>query len=252
LSRARRVWHPGCAEHTDLTLDREESDHLRRVLRCREGDPVGVFDGRGGEWHAEVVAVGKEGVRLLRGDPVPGEVESPLRLSLFQALCRHERMEWLVQKATEVGVAAIHPVRTARSEAAAPTPGRLERWRRIARESCKQSGRRRIPGVEPRDGLPPAGDAPGPAILLDAGPGAAPLATVLPAETSRPAALWLAVGPEGGFDADERARLVDAGWIAASLGPRTLRTETAGVIAASIVLHRLGDLGAAVGPAPPV
>jgi 16S rRNA (uracil1498-N3)-methyltransferase len=149
-------------------------------------------------------------------------------------------MEWAIQKATEVGVAAIHPLSGERAETPPPTPARLERWRRIALAACKQCGRRTVPRIEPFEALP----APGPgvvALLLDTGPSPRPITERI--EASGGGAVWLAVGPEGGFSAGETARSVENGWLASGLGPRTLRAETAGVVAAAIVLNLRGDLG---------
>jgi len=170
-------------------------------------------------------------------------VESPLELRLFQGLCRAERMDWLVQKATEIGVSAIHPVRTARSERPRAPGKRLERWRRIAVEAAKQCGRRRLPEIAPRDDLPTPAQGESRPLLLDPGSGSRALGTLL-SELS-PAPVWLAVGPEGGFTDDETARWSAAGWLRAGIGPRTLRAETAGLVAAALILHAWGDLGAA-------
>jgi 16S rRNA (uracil1498-N3)-methyltransferase len=167
-------------------------------------------------------------------------VESPLSVRIFQGLCRPDRLEWVIQKGTELGVAAIYPLECERGERPPQGPPRADRWRRIALEACKQSGRRVLPDVSPAETLPAAEDRC--ALLLDPGPDAVPLRTALPAGS--PAGVDLAVGPEGGFTDAERDLACGNGWIPVSLGPRVLRTETAGLVAAAIVLHCLGDLGA--------
>jgi 16S rRNA (uracil1498-N3)-methyltransferase len=152
-------------------------------------------------------------------------------------------MEWVIQKGTEVGLDAIRPFAARRSEVDAPSAERLRRYRRVALEAAKQSGRRLVPDVaEPLPGLPlpPSGVC---ALLLDGGPEARPIVERL--ARPRPGSVWLAVGPEGGFEPAEAAALAAGGWSLTGLGPRTLRTETAGVVAAALVLHAWGDFGAA-------
>ena len=168
-------------------------------------------------------------------------VEPRLELTVFQGLCRNERMEQVIQKCTELGVAAVHPVSTRRSDGPPPGAKRLRRWQRVAVEAAKQSGRRRVPAVDPRE-TPPRPDSDDLlAILLDSAADAPPLGRLL---TGKPARrVWLAVGPESGLEPDEVARWCAEGWRRAGLGPRTLRTETAGLVAASIVLHLWGDVG---------
>jgi len=240
MSRVRRVFHDGpLASGRTIELAEDEARHLRQVLRLHVGDAVAVFDGRGGEHDGEVEELGRGAVTVRLGAARTDPVEPPLRIALYQALCRPDRMEWVIQKGTEIGVSVFRPLRCERAEERRITPARLERWRRIAREACKQSGRRVVPEVdEPRDEAPPPrGGAT--AIVLD--PSAmSPLGAALPASAGE---VWLAVGPEGGFTEPEIGALRETGWIAASLGPRVLRTETAGVCAAAVVLHRLGDFG---------
>jgi 16S rRNA (uracil1498-N3)-methyltransferase len=238
--RVRRAFvAPSPAPGSRAELDREESHHVARVLRLRPGDELAIFDGRGGEWAATVDAVRREGVTVVVGAPRPGEPESPRRVTLFQSLVRPERMEWVLQKGTEIGIAAFRIVPAERSDAPPPSPSRLERYRRILLEACKQSGRRRVPALDTASLDPPPGGVA--AILLDGAPDAPPLGEVI--EDVRAADVWIAVGPEGGFSEEEIRACTACGWRRASLGPRTLRTETAGAVAAAIVLFVLGDLG---------
>lgn len=220
-------------------LDHEESHHVARVLRLRAGDALAVFDGRGGEWDATVEDIARDRVSIAIGAARAGVPEPSLRVTLFQALVRPERMEWVLQKGTEIGVTSFRIVAAERSEAQTPSPTRLDRYRRVVMEACKQSGRRRLPEIsegslEP----PPAGIL---ALILTGSAETATLGARL--RGSPPEETWIAIGPEGGFTDDEIATCAGSGWRAASLGPRTLRTETAGAVAAAIVLHRWGDLG---------
>jgi 16S rRNA (uracil1498-N3)-methyltransferase len=225
---------------SEVELSVEESHHVARVLRLGPDDPLRLFDGKGVEWEARIVVASAREVRARLERRCERRVEPPLSVVLFQGLCRADRLEYTIQKATEVGVGAIHPFRSRRSERRAPRPRQVERWQRIAMEATKQSGRRNVPVVEPLDELPAAG--PGhPALLLDASSDTPSLARRLEAPPA--GTVWLAAGPESGFDDGELERFRDQGWLATGLGPRTLRTETAGVVAATIVLHDWGDLG---------
>lgn len=238
--RIRRVFVPATPHPSDrVVLDPDESHHVARVLRLKSGDAVAVFDGRGGEWDATIDELTKERVSVVVGAERPGEVEPKLTVVLHQAIVRPEKLEWVLQKGTEVGVAAFRLTATERVEAAAPSPARLARYGRILMEACKQSGRRVLPSLESGSlGTPGEGVC---GIVLAQGEASAPLAAVLAGP--RAPEVWLAVGPEGGFTAVELDSLAERGWKLASLGPRVLRTETAGCIAAAIVLHAWADLG---------
>lgn len=239
--RERRAWHPDVdGPGQELTLGADESHHLSRVLRLRAGDEVLVFDGRGGEWLAEVVERGPTGVRLRVGDPADGTTEPPIDIILWQSVCRAERLEWAIQKGTEAGIGAFRLLEPERATRGIVTPSRLRRWRRVALEAAKQSGRRVVPDVEPPVPLPPAPAAGAVGFLLD--PEAERLGGRI-RRTSRPDAVWLAVGPEGGFTERESASMMGVGWAAVGVGPRILRSETAGLLAAAAVLHAWGDLG---------
>lgn len=245
MARAWRLYQPDLprTRGAEVELSPREAHHASTVLRLRTGERASVFDGRGEEWSAEVLDVGPGRVRVRLLEPVHGEVEPPIRVSIYQGLCRAERMEWVIQKATELGAAAIHPWTAERAERRKVSAGRLERWKRIAVESCKQSGRRVVPAVELCDTLPPADPPLHRGLLLQPGAGSrAPGAD--PGERP-PGEVSIAVGPEGGLTENEVAMALDSGWEAISLGPRTLRTETAGLVALSLVMHRWGDLRSA-------
>jgi 16S rRNA (uracil1498-N3)-methyltransferase len=225
-----------------VTLSEEESHHVGRVLRLQIGDALSVFDGRGGEWEGRLAGWEGRSARVEIGEERTDPVEAPFPVRLFQGLCRPERMELLIQKGTEIGLSSIHPIATARSEGGPPSPGKMERWRRVALEACKQSGRRVIPEIaEVADfeaQSPPAGVT---AFVLHPAPEAMPIGRYL--EGAAPREVWLAVGPEGGFEESEVESLKEAGWLLATMGPRILRTETAGLVAAALILHRWGDVG---------
>jgi 16S rRNA (uracil1498-N3)-methyltransferase len=181
----------------------------------------------------------------------PASRESPCAITLAQAILKGDRMAWLIQKVTELGVARIVPLETARVVArpgAGRAPDRQRRWERVAREAVKQCGRTLVPVVEsPR----PFGAALGDAGVHEAAwllweRGGTPLAR-LAARVGRPRRLLLVVGPEGGFTDDEREAAESAGLALVGLGPRILRAESAGVTAVALCQHLFGDLGTAPG-----
>jgi 16S rRNA (uracil1498-N3)-methyltransferase len=231
-----------------VRFDADEAHHLRRVLRLRPGAVVQATDGTGRLYTIRLVALeagGGWGAIETRAEP---ERESPCAITLAQAILKGDRMSWLVQKATELGVARIVPMETARVVArpAAGGAARQSRWERIAREAVKQCGRVVVPGIDrPRAfeevacELAPAHDA---AWILWEGGGGRPLAAAA-AETSSPASLLLLVGPEGGFTPDEVSVAERAGVPRVSLGPRILRAESAGLTAVALCQFLFGDLG---------
>ena len=215
----------------EVRLDAAQSHRLRSVLRLRPGDGLAVFDGSGGEWEASLVAIATEGVALRIGEPIEALPEPPVAVTLLCAFPRGQRGDWIVEKATELGVAAITLLASDRS-VMQPGAGRIERWRRIAIEAAEQCGRASLPAFGEE---PPAG-----ALRLIADPGAArtvaeAIASVAPA----PAAIAIYIGPEGGWTAGERERLIADGALAVNLGPRRLRVETAAVVTLAQTLSAL-------------
>ncbi|MGH8190897.1 MAG: 16S rRNA (uracil(1498)-N(3))-methyltransferase [Rhodanobacteraceae bacterium] len=232
---------PGC----EVALPVPVATHATRVLRLKPGDAVTLFNGNGSEYAARLVGSPARGVRATVEAVEAPARESPLRVTLVQAIARGEKMDWIIQKATELGAARITPVFTGRSEVRldpARAGRRLEHWRSVAVCACEQCGRNVVPTI----------DAP---ATLDArlSDETAPLPiarwTLHPEAGIRPRdldpapdALLLAVGPEGGFDAVDRATLAAHGFRDLALGPRILRTETAGVAALAALQTLYGDL----------
>src|SRR5215218_2146636 len=196
-----------------VTLSEEESRHLRDVLRLRVGDEAQVFDGEGREFACVVAEAGgrKGAARLeVRARVEPPSPESPLGLTLAVALLKGEKFDLVVQKATELGAARVVPVETKRADVRLRDERdalkRVERWRRLALEAAKQSGRARVPAVEePVSFAAHVGGAPRAheACVLFAEGGGASLNSLLTATGERPAALAALVGSEGGWDAEE-------------------------------------------------
>jgi 16S rRNA (uracil1498-N3)-methyltransferase len=225
-----------------LALPDATAHHAIRVVRLTVGVALTLFTGAGGEYAATLTHIDRRGaaVRIDAFDPV--ERESPLRVTLAQAIAANDAMDYVIRKATELGVAAIQPLVTARS---APLPDgergdkRHAHWRHVAVAACEQCGRNRVPDVTTALPLADWLDAwpDGGALLLpDADRGLAALAA-----NTAAAPRALLIGPEGGFATAEIAHALRRAFAAVRLGPRVLRTDTAGV-AALAALHVLyGD-----------
>lgn len=225
-----------------LVLDGDAHQHLGRVLRARPGDTLVVFDGQGNEWNAEVIETGRERTTLRVGARRPA-LPPPVRVTLLQAMARGERMDWIVQKTCELGVARIVPVLTSRVVPRGPASSpRRARWQKIAQEAARQSGRADVPAVDEAVSLADAVAAADPQdlrLLLWEQSRGQPLRLALPPS---PRATTLLVGPEGGFAEEEVAAAEAAGFTAVTLGPRILRVETAAIVAVTLVQASAGGL----------
>ena len=227
-----------------VTLEGDRARYLGRVLRLRTGDDITVFNGTGPEWSASIAAMTKRTATLAVGESHETRAESPLKIHLVQGISRGERMDYVVQKATELGVKRISPVLTEYGVVkldAKRAEKRREHWEGVAASACEQSGRTRLPLIDvPLTlkewfGAKPA-DADVDLILA---PGATtPLASV-PAPATKACIL---IGPEGGFSQTEYEDAEVSGFTAVSLGPRILRTETAAAAALAIMQAAWGDL----------
>ena len=230
---------------TQLFLPEPAAAHLVRVLRAGVGDACTLFNGDGRDYEARVVAIGKRETRVEVGDAHAVDNESPLRIILVQALARGEKMDLILQKATELGVAAFVPVMSERSEVrldADRVDKRVGHWRSVVGAACEQCGRAVVPAVAmpiPLAAVMPALPEDTARLLLD--PQAPRTVDQLALEPK--GKLVLAIGPEGGWSPRDRATLQDAGFDGMRLGPRILRTETAGLAAIAALQARYGDLG---------
>lgn len=217
-------------------LNGEDAKHLTRVLRVEPGQRYEISDNRN-VYLAEIETAHKERVLFRTLEPIETR-ESPLRVTLCAALIKFDHFEWMIEKATELGVAEIVPVEAVRSERGLERAARkrVERWRRIALEASQQSRRARLPEIaEPsllRDVLARGADC---RLALDEDPDARPLLNALPAERVASTSVAIVIGPEGGWTDDERASFVAAGWSPASLGSTILRAETAAIAALAVV-----------------
>lgn len=220
-------------------LPEAQAHYIGRVLRLATGDAVQLFDGSGQEYLGELVEVGKKSVQVELREQFAGLAESPLHLHLGQGLSRGERMDWAIQKATELGAAEITPIVSERCEVRLKderADKRLAHWRQIAISACEQCGRSVVPVIHPPMTLAEWLAQTAAELKLVLHPVAEPLAS-----HARPASLAFLIGPEGGLTDDEVAAAQRAGYRAARLGPRVLRTETAPVVALSVAQQLWGD-----------
>ncbi|MEN1941800.1 16S rRNA (uracil(1498)-N(3))-methyltransferase [Luteimonas sp. MJ174] len=228
-----------------VVLPEAAAAHLLRVLRLGVGDGCVLFNGDGFDYDCRVTATGKRGgeVDVLSAQPVDNE--SPLRITLLQGVARGEKMDWILQKATELGVAAFVPVNSDRTEVRlddARAAKRLAHWQGVVAAACGQSGRATLPQVGPPVALAGAvATLPHDAARLTLDPGAGDAVRNLADPGGR--AVVVAIGPEGGWSPRDRAVLAGAGFSGLRLGPRILRTETAGIAAISALQAAFGDLG---------
>jgi len=229
-----------------LRLDPEQAHYLGRVLRCREGQTIVVFNARGEERMATIRSLAKRNPVVALGAALEPLPESPLRITLLQALVKSDAMDLIVQKAAELGVDRVLALKSEFSVVrldAERRASRLAHWQRIALSACEQSGRHRPPSLEIAASLDAALDSvPAAAARLAFAVGAGTPLTPVGAGP-----VCVAIGPEGGFSPAETRRLAGAGFALCSLGPRTLRAETAALAACAGLQLVAGDLGAGSG-----
>ncbi len=228
---------------SDIELGSEQARYLGRVLRHRTGDLLLVFNGEGGEFEATIAAIGKTSATLRVGERTLTSTESSLRVHLVQGISRGERMDFIVQKATELGVKRITPVLTEFGVVkldAARGVKRRKHWHRVAISACEQCGRVRLPLIDEPIPLknwfgskPQHVDS---EIILK--PGAT---TPLKHIESPVTKICVLIGPEGGFSETEYEDAEVAGFQAVSLGPRILRTETAAIASIATLQSEWGD-----------
>jgi len=242
--RLNRIFCDGpLSEGLEVKLPSAGAYHVARVLRMRAGAPLIVFDGTGGAFQAELAQVEGDNVTARLVHRTSDTAESPLKVTLVQGVSRSERMDWTLQKATELGVAAIAPVLTARSVVRLDdkqASKKQQHWRGIVIGACEQCGRTRVPNVSApmqlrsyfanvrKEGLR--------LVLSPSAPGS------LAGLASLPSKVELLIGPEGGLDDDELTAARTAGFTPVRLGPRVLRTETAAVVALAVLQALWGDL----------
>ncbi len=228
---------------TELHVDAEHAHYLSRVLRLRVGDKLSVFNGEGSEYTATISHMGKSDATLRIEALTPTHTETNLRVHLVQGISRGDRMDTVVQKATELGVKRVTPVLTEYGVVkldAARAEKRRDHWQKISASACEQSGRVRLPLIDMPVPLknwfgnkPPRVDA---ELILR--PGATTPLTRIEAPQTK---VCILIGPEGGFSDVELKDADVAGFQAVSLGPRVLRTETAAIATLAVLQSLWGD-----------
>ena len=235
-----------------VELPPETASHLARVLRARSGDELILFNGDGREFNGAIETVRGSRVSASVGDGRPVDRESPLAITLVQCVPRGDRMDFIVQKATELGVARIVPVLSQRSVVRldkSQAESKAVHWRAVAVSACEQCGRNRLPTIEAAQPLlnylGESSPGTGPRLVLE--PESAPQMSTLapgpggPADAAMTSA-EIAIGPEGGFASEELEAFRVAGFSQVGLGPRVLRAETAAIAAVVWLQARLGDM----------
>lgn len=252
MQRRRFYAPPDNINREVVMLSREETHHLTRVLRLKPGDEVFVFDGCGREYRCNFLKIEETRARLAVVDELADLVESPLTLELGQALAKGEKFDFIVQKATELGVSSIVPLITDRADvklADVRSEKKMERWRRISLEALKQCGRRRLVEIKAPMAVGKLLDRPARdidrsidcAVVVFSEKGGVVIADAL-AGLSAGSSLTALIGPEGGWSEDEISLFAARGVNSVTLGPRVLRTETAAIAAMTLIQHALGDV----------
>lgn len=237
-----------------VNLPTQTSHHLENVLRLRAGDAIEIRDGLGHAWAGEIAGIkkGNVSVRLL-GERDCSGVESPLRISLALGLARSDIMDLVVRQATEMGVSRLLAFRAARSQyglTGSQAEKKKERWSKIAREAMCQCGRTRMPEIAVFEDLDrfvssiSQESEPGPHLKIFAREGESDRGLeMLRQSWPQCAGVVSAIGPEGGWESSEAARLEEAGFLPVHLGPRVLRYETAAIALISSIQLLWGDMG---------
>ncbi len=241
---------PGTLDGETLTLDEALARRLAKVLRLRAGDEILLFDGAGAEARVRLDAITDRGAGVTIIERGHGPAEPRVRVHLYQSVTKGERFEWLLEKATEIGVARFVPIVTARAVVKASAEGhRIDRWRRIVVEAAEQCERGAVPIVEaPQPFAEALASAPGLLLLpyedaRDTAPGIQALLTHEIDALFALAEVSIFIGPEGGYEQAEVQQAIDAGASVVTMGARVLRSETAGLVASTLVMHAVGELG---------
>jgi len=226
----------------EMLLPEQSSNHIIRVLRLKNGDTFHVFNGDSNDYVAEIIGIEKKGAKIRIVSRIEVRNESPLRIHLYQSIARGDKMDWILQKATELGVSAFTPIVSDRTEVKLEgerSDKKLNHWLGVIRSACEQSGRALIPHVN----LPIAINQLSINLKTTQAFYLQPSATLCIKEISADLEqeLFLAIGPEGGFSERDTHLLETAGFRGLKIGPRILRTETAGLAVIAALQSQYGD-----------
>ncbi|MGD8556401.1 MAG: 16S rRNA (uracil(1498)-N(3))-methyltransferase [Chromatiales bacterium] len=238
--RIPRIYQAGeLATEDDCEIKGQQAHHLLKVLRCRSGDPVTLFNGDGSNYAGIILSTSRNSLRVRIGTRSDPQNESPLMIHLGIPLAKGQRMDYAIQKAVELGVAGITPLTTTRTVVKLDSKrleGKYEHWRQVIIAACEQCGRARVPPLSPVQALEAWARTARFGIMLDPGE-----ACSLSELESAAMDVHLVAGPEGGLTTGETAMLRERGFHAVTLGPRVLRTETAPVAALAALQLLWGD-----------
>ncbi len=241
--RVPRIYEPQpLSPGAVVTLGDDGANHVGRVLRMQAGQELVLFNGQGGQYPATICEVGKKQVTVQLGNLDPVDVESPLGIHLGQVISRGDKMEFTIQKSVELGVNVITPLFSERCGvklSGERLDKKLEQWQKIAISACEQCGRNRVPEIRPAMELATWLGEPTEELKLNLHPRAPYSINTLPEPRH---GIRLLIGPEGGLSSDEIAQARAQGFADMLLGPRVLRTETAGLTAITALQCRFGDL----------
>ena len=235
------------SQGASIRLDKSAGNHLARVLRLTPGAEIILFNGQGGHFNAAIENVRKNALDIAIGQHIALETESPLEITLAQGIARGERMDYTIQKSVELGVSRIIPLITGRCGVKLDTERagkRHHHWQGIIASACEQCGRNRLPSLLPASTLTDwlaqtTLNQEHPCLKLVLDPSNSKTLSQYP---QPPARIILLIGPEGGLTNDETGQVKQAGFSGIRLGPRILRTETAGIAAISALQTLWGDL----------
>ena len=230
-----------------MALPPELARRLAKVLRLQRGDRVVLADGSGRDYEVELKELSARAASAFVVEERPSPLEPSVELVLYQSLVRPQRFELVLEKGTEIGVSRFVPLLSGRAQVRTEAGSqRTQRWRRIVSEAAEQCGRGRVPAVDPPapfEEVVSASGGPGLRIIPWESERSQGLRSYLRALEEQPASVSLIIGPEGGFAEEEVELARGAGCVPVSLGPRILRSETAGIVAAALVMHELGEMG---------
>lgn len=242
--RISRIYHPDTlTPQTDINLSADASNHLARVLRAQIGQKVSLFNGDGYDYSAEISQISKKQVSVTILDKTQNQTESLLKLHLGQVISRGDRMDFTIQKSVELGVSEITPLISERCGVklnAERMAKKVEQWQKIAISACEQSGRAFVPKVNPVIQLSSWLNQSFDGVRVNLHPYAKHGISGLTLPSSQ---VQLLIGPEGGLSDDEINQAREQHFIDVLMGPRVLRTETAGLAAISLLQSYFGDLG---------
>lgn len=241
--RNPRIYQPQPLQvGANFQLDETGAHHVGKVLRMQAGQPLRLFNGEGGEYQAQLLAVDKKNVLVEITDFKDANNQSPLPIHLGQVISRGDRMDFALQKAVELGVSEITPLFSMRCEvklSGARLQKRLQQWQHLIISACEQCGLNKLPKLHPPVAALKWFEQVNAPLKWLLHPGETPLNQLL--NQQQPSSVCLAIGPEGGFDDTEINNAKNAGFDAVAIGPRIFRTETAPIAALSLLQYQWGD-----------